>query len=226
LNFFPHHGSSSLSRLFLEQLPEPALHCGQLGTELRSTGRVQFLRIQIDNPGAVIFPLETLSMKFRLRYFAVLLVSVAVTLAFAAKPPKPVSAKRFDSAAQAALAAMKSRAAELNIQGVAVVAFAPGDTIQAWFSQMAVVGHMTDHTNSEKGNNLLGIAYAKASEMANSLKDSGTSGKPPMTGEFGWQGGVVVRVPNGYIIVAFSGGKSEDDVQVSRAGLAILKSRL
>ena len=121
---------------------------------------------------------------------------------------------------------MKQRAAELNIQGVAVVSFAPGDTIQAWSSQMAVVGHMTDHTNGDKGNNLLGIAYAKASEMANTLKDSGTSGRPPMTGEFGWQGGVMARVANGYIIVAFSGGKSEDDVEVSKAGLAVLKARL
>lgn len=152
-------------------------------------------------------------------------VAIGGVTAFAGKA-KPVSGKRFDAAAQAALAAMKTRAADLKIQGVAVVAFAPGDTIQSWMSQMAVVGHMTDHTNSEKGNNLLGIAYAKASEMASTIKDSGTSGKPPMTGEFGWQGGVVVKVPKGYIIVAFSGGKSEDDVQVSRAGLAVLESHL
>lgn len=47
-----------------------------------------------------------------------------------------------------------------------------------------------------------------------------------MTGEFGWQGGVMGRIPSGYIIVAFSGGKSEDDIEVSKAGLAILKARL
>jgi ABC-type Fe3+-hydroxamate transport system substrate-binding protein len=143
-----------------------------------------------------------------------------------AKTPKPVNGKRFDVAAQAAIAAMKARAAELKIQGVAVVAFAPGDTIESWMSQMAVVGHMTDHTNGDKGNNLLAIANAKASEMANTLKDSGTSGKTPMTGEFGWQGGVMTKVANGYIIVAFSGGKSEDDVETSKAGLAVMKSKL
>lgn len=144
----------------------------------------------------------------------------------AAKGAKAVSGKKFDAAAQAALAAMKAKAAELKIQGVAVVSFAPGDTIESWMSEMAVVGHMTDHLNGEKGNNLLGIAYAKAAEMANTLKDSGTSGKAPMTGEFGWQGGVMTRTARGYIIVAFSGGKSEDDVQVSKAGLAVLKSKL
>jgi uncharacterized protein GlcG (DUF336 family) len=45
-----------------------------------------------------------------------------------------------------------------------------------------------------------------------------------MTGEFGWQGGVIAKVKTGYLIVAFSGGKSEDDVQVSKAGLEVLKS--
>jgi hypothetical protein len=165
-------------------------------------------------------------MRFRLVPQLALLALILVTAAYGAKGPKPVNAKRFDSAAQAALTRMKQRAAELKIQGVAVVSFAPGDSIQNWSSQMAVVGHMTDHTNGEKGNNLLGIAYAKASEMANTLKDSGTPGLTPMTGEFGWQGGVMARIPNGYIIVAFSGGKSEDDLEVSRAGLAILKSRL
>jgi hypothetical protein len=165
-------------------------------------------------------------MRIRLRSQLVIAALILITVASWGKGPKPVNAKKFDSAAQATLAAMKQRAAELKIQGVAVISFAPGDTIQAWSSQMAVVGHMTDHTNGEKGNNLLGIAYAKASEMANTLKDSGTSGRPPMTGEFGWQGGVMARIANGYIIVAFSGGKSEDDIEVSKAGLAVLKARL
>jgi len=122
---------------------------------------------------------------------------------------------------------MKQRAAELNIGGVAVVAYAPGYTIQAWTSRMAVVGRMKDPPSAtSKGNNLLGIAYAKAAEMADTIQDSGTSNRPPMTGEFGWQGGVVAHGKTGYIIVAFSGGKSEDDVQVSRAGLAVLKPAL
>jgi uncharacterized protein GlcG (DUF336 family) len=62
--------------------------------------------------------------------------------------------------------------------------------------------------------------------MADTLKDSGTAGRPPMTGEFGWQGGVTAHSRTGNIIVAFSGGKSEDDVEVSKAGLAVLKAGL
>jgi len=47
-----------------------------------------------------------------------------------------------------------------------------------------------------------------------------------MTGEFGWNGGVIVHGRNGYLIAAFSGGKSEDDVKVSRSGIAQLQSGL
>jgi hypothetical protein len=145
----------------------------------------------------------------------------------AANVPKPVTAKKFDALADATLAAMKKRAAELKITGVAVVSYAQGDSIQGWTSKMAVVGRMKDAPSAtEKGNNLLAIAYAKAAEMADTLQNSGTAARPPITGEFGWQGGVIARVKTGYVIVAFSGGKSEDDVEVSRAGLEVLKPSL
>jgi len=35
---------------------------------------------------------------------------------------------------------------------------------------------------------------------------------------------VVEQVKGGWVIVSFSGGKSEDDVQVSKAGLAVVKA--
>jgi hypothetical protein len=62
--------------------------------------------------------------------------------------------------------------------------------------------------------------------VVDSLKDSETAGRPPMTGEFGWPGGVIAKGRTGYLIAAFSGGPSEDDVRVSRAGLEVLASRL
>jgi hypothetical protein len=116
---------------------------------------------------------------------------------------------------------MRVRAEELKVGGVAVLAYFEGDTITSWSSKMLVVGRLKDEpTPTDKGANLLGIAYAKAAEMADTLKDSGSKVRPPMTGEFGWEGGVIVRVKTGYVIAAFSGGKSEDDVAVSRAGAA------
>lgn len=148
-------------------------------------------------------------------------------IAHAANAPKPISAKRFDSLSSAALEAMTKRAIELKIGGVAVVAYAQGESVQGWTSKMAVVGRMKDPPSATaKGNNLLAIAYAKAAEMADTLENSGTAKRPPMTGEFGWQGGVIAKVKTGYAIVAFSGGKSEDDVEVSRAGLEVLKAGL
>jgi len=147
--------------------------------------------------------------------------------AWAANAPKPVSAKKLDALANAALEAMKQKAAELKVTGVAVVNYAPGDAVQGWSSKMAVVGKMKDApTDTSKGSNLLGIAYAKSAEMADTLVNSGTAKRPPMTGEFGWQGGVVTKAKGGYIIVSFSGGKSEDDVQVSKAGLEVFNKGL
>ena len=126
-----------------------------------------------------------------------------------------------------ALLAMSKRARELNIKGVALVAFAPGDTVQSWSSKMVVVGNLkTPATDKDRGSNLLAIAYAKAAEMADTLKDSGSKARPSLTGENGWEGGVTVRGNTGQLIAAFSGGVSADDVQVSRAGLAILATQL
>lgn len=131
----------------------------------------------------------------------------------------------FNALADDALAAMKKRATELKIGGVAVVAYFEGDSVTAWSSKMLVVGRMKDEPSAGKsGSNLLGIAYTKAAEMAETLKDSGSGVRPPMTGEYGWQGGVIGKTKNGYAIAAFSGGKSEDDVEASKAGLAVLKN--
>jgi len=144
-----------------------------------------------------------------------------------APAPAADADSRFNAAAGPALAAMRRRAGELNITGVAVVAYFEGDDIQSWSSKMLVVGKRKDPaTTTDKGNNLIGIVYAKAAEMADTLKDSGSHVRPPMTGEFGWEGGVIVRGRTGWCIAAFSGGKSEDDVQVSRAGATALAGGL
>lgn len=160
--------------------------------------------------------------------FAVLSISfLAVAPNAVAKDKPSKSQKHFDALADSALAAMKARAEELKIGGAAVVAYYEGETIQSWSSKMLVVGRYKDEpTANDKGANLLAIAYAKAAEMADLHKDSGSQARPPMTGEFGWKGGVIAKGKSGYIIAAFSGGKSEDDAEVSRAGLAKLKTGL
>ena len=134
----------------------------------------------------------------------------------------------FNDVADKALQAMKHRAEELQVKGVAVVAYSEGDTVQSWSSKMVVVGHLAGPPSKKdpNGANLLGIAYTKASEMADTLKDSGSHVRPPMTGEYGWPGGVVARGKTGVLIAAFSGGPSDDDVKISKAGLEILAGQL
>jgi hypothetical protein len=147
----------------------------------------------------------------------------AQSKANASGPDRAVTA--FDTLADRALLAMRQRAAELKVTGVAVVAFAPGGEVASWSSRMLVVGHLTNPpTPGNKGDNLLGIAYAKLSEMAATLQNSGSGTRPPLTGEFGWQGGVVASGRTGRFFAAFSGGPSEDDVRISQAGLAILQA--
>ncbi len=139
----------------------------------------------------------------------------------------PGPSKGFDEVADSALASMTKRAQELKIHGAAVVAFIEGDVTQSWSSKMVVVGSMKDPpAEKSHGNNLLAIAYAKAAEMAETLKDSGHAGRPPMTGETGWQGGLIKKGKTGYLIAAFSGGPSESDLKVSQAGLEVLAERL
>jgi hypothetical protein len=138
-------------------------------------------------------------------------------------PQHAIESKSFTSTADAALAAMKAQAQKMGLGGVAVVAYFEGETIQSWSSKMIVVGrYKDDPTTTDKGSNLLGIVYAKAAEMADTHQDSGSGIRPPMTGEYGWKGGVIARGKAGYWIAAFSGGKSDDDVKISREGLANL----
>jgi len=140
---------------------------------------------------------------------------------------EPGGGKDFDLSADAALAVMKKRAAELKITGVGVVAYAEGDTIQSWSSKMVVMGRMKEAPSTgNNGFNLLGIAYAKSAEMADTLQNSGGATRPPMAGEVGWQGGAIAKAKTGYVIAAFSGGKSEEDFEVSKTGIEVLKGAL
>jgi hypothetical protein len=132
--------------------------------------------------------------------------------------------KEFEKLADKALIAMKRRAKEIGIRGVAVVAACEGKRVNSWSSKMlAVGGPICGKSDTDpNGSNFLGIAYTKAAEMADTLAHSGSGVRPPKKGEYGWQGGLVKKAKGGYLFAAFSGGPSADDVKVSRAGLAVL----
>ena len=160
---------------------------------------------------------------------AFLIVLLALS-AFAQSVSAPIDLKPgkiFDEPADAALMAMTKRAEELKITGAAVVAYIEGDSTKSWSSKMVVIGKMKDAPTEKKpGANLLAIAYSKAAEMAETLKDSGNAGRPLMTGENGWQGGLIRKGKTGYLIAAFSGGPSESDLKVAQSGLEVLAGKL
>src|SRR5579862_20404 len=58
-------------------------------------------------------------------------------------PAQDKPARSFNEVADQALSAMKKRADELNIKGVALVSYAEGDTVKGWSSKMLVVGNLT-----------------------------------------------------------------------------------
>ena len=140
--------------------------------------------------------------------------------------PAPASPD-FNAVADKALAAMKTRAEELHINGAAVVAYSKSDPVMEWSSKMVAVGAITSTpTTNNLAENRLAIAYTKMAEMASTLKDSGSHSRPKLRGENGWEGGVVARSKTGVVFAAFSGGVSSDDIKVSRAGLAVLSDSL
>ena len=56
-------------------------------------------------------------------------------------------------------------------------------------------------------------------KLAAMLKESGSEVRPPLSGEFGWQGGMVTKGRAGNLVAAFSGGHSKDDLPYWRRGL-------
>jgi hypothetical protein len=134
----------------------------------------------------------------------------------------------FDLVSNEALDSMIAQAIKLKLQGAAVVAYIDGDATKSWISKMVVVGSFRKAPTEKHrgGANSVAIAYSKAAEMAESLKNSGNSGRPVMAGETGYRGGLIAKCANGYAIAAFSGGTQDQDVLVSQAGIEVLTTKL
>jgi hypothetical protein len=115
---------------------------------------------------------------------------------------------------------IEKEAQKISIQGVVMVAYIPGEKTESWTSKMKVVGKITNGKY-----NLLAIAYAKASEMAITLKDSGDESRKDIIGELGYRGGVIMKMDSGYLVAAFSGGTSQQDADVSKIGLEWLSKK-
>jgi hypothetical protein len=104
--------------------------------------------------------------------FLIVLLALSAFAQPASSPANPEPGKIFNEVADSALIAMTKRAEELKIKGAAVVAYIEVDTTKSWSSKMVVVGAMKNApTEKDHGANLLAIAYSKAAEMAETLRN-------------------------------------------------------
>lgn len=124
-----------------------------------------------------------------------------------------------------AIAAMRVQADAFKAHGAALVAWIPGTATTGWESRMQVVGSFITHDKDPShDSNVLAIAYTKAAEMADTLKDSGSGVRPRLQGENAYQGGMIRPVAGGFVLAAFSGARSEDDLVISGKGVEVLSA--
>ena len=166
--------------------------------------------------------------KYRPVSLPFLLLFVVLVISSGAHPAEPGTqwipgdrqngSELFLAQAEQCLETMEEAAREMSVQGVAVVAFIPGERSLTWISRMKVVGKL-----SNGGANFLSVAYSKAGEMADTYSDSGSGVREPLHGEFGYQGGLIKKMEQGYILTVFSGASGEQDTEIARAGLEVLE---
>lgn len=121
---------------------------------------------------------------------------------------------------------MAKKARSMNMQGVAVASVLPKDSEVDWIGEMKVVNTPYNAEGGDKGWNLVAIAWSKAGEVIASGADSGDPDRKCMTGELNYTGGAYGESENYKFAFAFSGGLSEDDLEVAKFGISYLKAKL
>ncbi len=118
---------------------------------------------------------------------------------------------------------MKDKAVDMGISGVAVASVLnKGETVD-WIGEMKVVG---TPFNFKEGWNLVAIAWSKCGEAMATRADSGDPEHTKIVGECGFVGGAYEEF-NGYSMAfAFSGALSEEDLEVAKYGIEMMKKEL
>ena len=120
-----------------------------------------------------------------------------------------------------ALEAMKAKAMEMGIEGVAAASVLNSSDTIDWIGEMKVVGKYLDH---EGGFNLVAVAWSKCAEVMATLADSGNPNHQVMTGELNYTGGAYDEHEGIKMAFAFSGATSEEDYVVAKHGIEKLKN--
>lgn len=111
------------------------------------------------------------------------------------------------------LSGMAQRARAVPTPGVAVVGVLERAGSLDWITAHRVVDRLTRAPDAGRPANFFAVAYAKAGEMMDTLKDSG--GREPILGETGFRGGAILPHGAGYVLSAFSGGTSQQDYDIA-----------
>lgn len=116
-----------------------------------------------------------------------------------------------------ALDDMEQKALQMKVQGVGVACFL--DTAQSdvdWIGEMKVV--QTPY-NLKEGWNLVAIAWSKAGEVIASNANSGNPDRENLMGELAFVGGAYEKCEGFKLAFAFSGGTSEEDLEIAEYGI-------
>ncbi len=120
-----------------------------------------------------------------------------------------------------ALEEMKNKALEMGIKGVAVASILNKGETYDWMGEMKVV---ETPYNLTEGWNLVAIAWSKCGEVIATEADSGNPDHHKIMGEFGFVGGAYEEYKGYKMAFAFSGALSEEDLEVARHGINVMKT--
>lgn len=122
-----------------------------------------------------------------------------------------------------ALEKMQKKATEMSIAGVATGAVLNQGESTDWIGEMKVV---ETPFNFKEGWNLIAIAWSKCGEAMATKADSGDPAHEKILGECGFVGGAYEEFEGYQMAFAFSGALSEEDLEVAKHGIAVMKKLL
>ncbi len=122
------------------------------------------------------------------------------------------------------LKAMLEKAKEMGVMGAASI-----EIIDSGRQSLGVFNAHTRLTREPKkgkgedtGINYGAVVWTKMAQMKATLKDSGPQEVLPK-GVLGYRGGICRQIDNCYLLIAFSGGTEDQDVEISEAGYELAR---
>ncbi len=122
------------------------------------------------------------------------------------------------------LQAMVEKAVDFRGRGIAVLLIE-----NAFFSWTPGMRLVTDYQRQpdpdmidDAGSNYIAIAWAKVAQMVSTDLPSGEADRKAYFGEVPYRGGVMIQIGATRYFAAFSGCTEEQDVEIAKAGLAVL----